>query len=268
MKWLRFFFVLNLFLGFNYQIKAQFLFTESFLLIPLDTNKHYVGRVAGSFSSQTQKEVVNQFAARAELVTRLKNNNILTFANNFQVLTNGGQTVLSGGYLFARFRKNIIRSLYPEYYAQFQWLESRGLESKFALTANLRQRIYRDDIMTLATAAGVLLEYEKWNFDGVKTQDLPINTNPITTYSPRFNWYLSYENRITENIHINTAIYYFLRLSFAESLPRLGMHCRLDFKINSHLTYNLNLKTMYEYQPIVPVNNLWYNINNELVYTF
>ena len=30
----------------------------------------------------------------------------------------------------------------------------------------------------------------------------------------------------------------------------------------------LNIKTMYEFEPIIPVSNWWYNFNNELVYNF
>jgi len=247
---------------------AQFLFTESFILIPIDTQKHYAGNISGSFSSQTQKETVNQIAARAELAMRLKGHHVLTIANNLQIITNGNQTILSGGYLFARFRKDISRSLYPEYYTQYQWLESRGLEQKFAFTANLRKRIYRDEKLNLATAAGFMFEYEKWNFEGVKTENLPTNTNPKETINPRFNWYFSYEQFINDQIVINAGLYYFLRTSFAESLPRIGFHGRFGYKITKNLRYNLNLRSMYDYQPIVPVSKLWYTFNNELVYNF
>ncbi len=250
------------------KIHAQFLFTESFVLIPIDTQKHYAGTISGSFSSQTQKETVNQIAARAELAMRLKGHHVLTVANNLQIITNGNQTILSGGYLFARFRQDISRSLYPEYYAQYQWLESRGLEQKFAITANLRKRIYRDEKLTLATAAGFMFEYEKWNFEGVKTENLPANTNPRETFNPRFNWYFSYEQFINNQIVINSGLYYFLRTSFVESLPRIGFHGRFGYKITKNLRYNLNLRTMYDYEPIVPVSKLWYTFTNELVYNF
>jgi hypothetical protein len=250
------------------KINAQFLFTESFVLIPIDTQKHYAGTISGSFSSQTQKETVNQLAARAELAMRLKGHHVLTVANNLQIITNGNQTILSGGYLFARFRQDISRSLYPEYYAQYQWLESRGLEQKFAITANLRKRIYRDEKLTLATAAGFMFEYEKWNFEGVKTENIPINTNPRETFNPRFNWYFSYEQFISDQIVINSGLYYFLRTSFDQSLPRIGFHGRFGYKITKNLRYNLNLRSMYDYEPIVPVSKLWYTFNNELVYNF
>lgn len=258
----------GIFLLLPYNSKSQFLFTESFVLIPVDTAKLYAGNISGSFSSQSQKEIVNQLTARAELAIRLKNNNIFTLANNLQIITNGGQTILSGGYLFTRFRKNITRSLYPEYYIQYQWLEARGLEQKWALTANYRKRIYRDENLNLATAAGILLEYEKWNFEGVKTENLPLNTNPISVFNPRFNWYFSYEQKIGEQFFINSGLYYFVKPNFNNAMPRIGAHARFGYKITKNLRYNLNLRTMYEYQPVVPVNNWWYNFNNELVYVF
>jgi len=262
--------ILTIFLAivFMFKTSAQFLFTESFILIPVDTQKHYAGNISGSFSSQTQKETVNQIAARAELAIRLKGNNILTVANNLQIITNGNQTILSGGYLFARFRKDISRSFYPEYFAQYQWLESRGLEQKFAITANIRKRIYRDEKLTLATAVGFMFEYEKWNFEGVKAENLPVNTNFRETYNPRFNWYFSYEQSLNEQIIINAGIYYFIKTNFNQPLPRIGLHTRFGYRLTKNLRYNLNLRAMNDYQPIVPVSNLWYSFNNELVYNF
>jgi hypothetical protein len=86
--------------------------------------------------------------------------------------------------------------------------------------------------------------------------------------NPRFNCYFSYEQKIGEQLFINTGLYYFLKTSFSETMPRIGMHARLGYKITKNLRYNLNFRTMYEYQPVVPVNNWWYNFNNELVYVF
>jgi len=252
----------------NLAVKAQFLFTESFVLIPIDTHRHYIGNIVGGFSSQSQKETVNQIAVRAEMAMRLKQNRILTIANNMQVITYGNQTVLSGGYVFARFRNDISRSLYPEYFAQVQWLETRGLEQKFALTANIRKRIFRDKTLTLATAAGLVFDYEKWNFDGVKTENIPANSNSKETYNPRLNWYFSYDHQINESININAGLYYFVRTSFTSPSPRIGSHIRFSYVINKNLRLNLNLKSMYEYQPVVPVSNLWYIFNNELAFTF
>ncbi len=245
---------------------SQFLFTESFVLIPVDTHQHYSGVLAGSFSSQTQKSTVNQLVARAEVAMRIKKN-ILTLANNTQLFTNGSETVLSGGYLFARFRKDITRSLYPEYFAQYQWLEARGLESKLALTANMRKRIFRDERLILATGAGFLLEYEKWNYMGVANERLPANTNAVEVVNPRFNCYFSYNQSFKKLINIDAAVYYYLNLVPNLARPRVGAHLRMGYRINKHLMYNLNLRAMNDYDPIVPVNSLWYNFNNELVYT-
>ncbi|MES2382039.1 MAG: hypothetical protein V4538_13415 [Bacteroidota bacterium] len=246
---------------------SQFLFPEGFVLIPLDTNQHYAGSFAGSFSSQTQKEVVNQFSGRAEVAIRLKKN-ILTLANNTQIITNGNTTVISGGYLFARFRKDITRSLYPEYFAQYQWLEARGLQSKISGTANMRKRIYRDTTLSLAAGAGFLLEYEKWNYDGVPTERLPLNTNPVEVINPRFNCYFSYDHFINNTITIDAAVYYYLRVLPSFSNPRLGAHTRFGYRINKNLSYNLTLRVMNDYNPVVPVNELWYNFINELVFNF
>lgn len=247
---------------------AQFLFTESFVLIPLDTSKKYAGSIAGSFSQQTQKYVVTQIGSRVELAQRINRLNVLTLAGNFQVVRNGGETILSGGYAFARYRSHIERNLYPEYTAQYQWFEVRGLEQKFATTANMRYRFIRNEKLSLAAAAGISMEYEKWGYSGVKDENLPANTNPREVFNPRFNSYISYDHNISEWMNLDMAIYYQFRTDTQLSRKRLGAHTRMNLRLTEHLTYALTLKIMGDYEPIVPVDVLWYNFTNELVFTF
>lgn len=249
-------------------VYAQFLFPESFVMIPLDTNRRYAGIISGSFSSQTQKLIVNQLNTRGELATRLKGNNILTFAQNFQLVRNGTETVLSGGYVFVRFRNNISHHLYPEYTGQYQWLEVRGLLQKVALTSNLRYNMIRTDKLVLGAAAGIVMEYEKWGYDGVPDERLPANTNPKEVYNPRFNSYISYDHAIADRVSLDMAVYYQVRTDRQLSRPRLGSHSRVNFKINSHLVYSVTLRLMEDFEPVVPVDPLWYNFSNEIALTF
>ena len=78
--------------------KGQFLFSESFVTIPLDTTKKTAGMISGSFNQQTQKNIVTQIGSRFEFAHRLKGVHVLTLAGNFQVVRNGNENVLSGGY--------------------------------------------------------------------------------------------------------------------------------------------------------------------------
>lgn len=239
-------------------------------MIPIDTNKKYAGNVSGIFNSQTQRYVVNQYGARSEFAHRIKGVNVITIAGSFDLITNGPQRVLSGGYLFTRFRDRINRKLHPEFMGQYQWFEVRGIEHKVALTTNYRYRFFRNDKLTLATSAGFMMEYEKWGFSGVQPEILAgiTNRSPVEIWNPRFNWYFSYDHQLNERVSLDIATYYNIRLDPNEGRRRLGYHARINLRITDHLTYRTYMRYMHDYQPVVPVTPYWFNFNNELVYTF
>lgn len=248
--------------------QAQFLFPESFIMIPLDTNKKITGNIAGAFNQQTQINLVTQFSLRSEVAMRLPNHNVFTFANSSQFIKDGSNVILGGGYVFMRFRKGIHRELYPEFLAQAQWKEIRGLQQKYALTANYRWRIKRNQKITLATAAGLMAEYERWGYSGVSAEDLPINQTPVEVFNPRFNWYFSCDYNLTQKFTLDAAVYYMVRIGETLNRKRLGLHARAGFNFTKHLGLFITCKTMLDDEPVVPVNRLWYNLNNELVFIF
>ena len=260
-------FILLLFLLSGYA-NAQFLFSESFVTIPLDTSRKTAGMISGRFNQQTQKYIVTQIGSRFEFARRLNKVHVLTLAGNFQVVRNGNENVLTGGYVFGRFRNRITRKIFPEYMAQYQWFESRGLEQKFAITANMRYRFVRTEKLTLAAAMGFVGEYEKWNYSGVPDEKLPTNTNPKEVFNPRFNSYVSYDQIISDQINVNASVYYMHRLDFELSRKRLGFFTRMNFKFTNHISYAVTIKLMHDYQPIVPVSPTWYIFTNEVVFNF
>jgi len=247
---------------------AQFIFPESFIMMPLDTSKKYAGTISGAFSQQTQEYVVTQLNSRIELAKRIQTVNIFTIAGNFQIVRNGPETVLSGGYIFGRYRDRTNRKLHPEYMLQYQWLEARGLEQKIASTANMRYRFVRTENLSLAAAFGILMEYEKWNFSAVREKNLPAETNDVEVLNPRFNSYISYDHDLGDRLNIDMAVYYQFRLDDKLSRKRIGLHSRLNIKLTNKLNYAVTIRLMDDRQPIVPVDPLWYNFSNELVLAF
>lgn len=256
-----------LLLIFSKTAMAQFLFPESFIMIPLDTNRKIIGNVGGSFSQQTQINIVTQFSLRAEFAKRI-NNDVVTLVTNNQLIRDGSENILGGGYAYLRYRRKINRILYPEFALQSQWKEVRGLQQRWSSTANYRWRIKRSEKLTLAAAAGIIAEYEKWGYDGVPVENRPPDLTPVEVFNPRFNWYFSYDHDITDKLWIDAAVYYQVRLGEVLSRERMGMHARVGVKIASNVTFMAMWKGLYDEGPVVPVGKLWYNINNELVFTF
>ncbi|MEP0985055.1 hypothetical protein [Ekhidna sp.] len=83
-------------------LKAQILFTESYTVI-LDTTKQIKGNFLPSFKYQNQRENLLEFSNQADL-SALIGDNAITFANNVAVTRFGGETILSGGYIYGEYR--------------------------------------------------------------------------------------------------------------------------------------------------------------------
>jgi hypothetical protein len=252
------------------QTYAQFLFPESYIILPIDTNKRNAGVIGGSFKSHTQKRVITEYQANSEFAHRFTHNNILTVVSNIGLIRNGEQTILSGGYVFTRYRHHISRNFYPEYMVQYQWMEVRGLEHKVAVTYNWRYRFIRTENTRLAIAGGLMGEYEDWSYRGVPEERLVLepNTDNINVFNPRFNGYLSYDQQISERATLDMALYYNVRMFSPLLRTRYGAHAAVRVKISKHLQFRSLLRIMNDLQPVVPVTNWWHQFNNELVLSF
>ncbi|MEQ9146942.1 MAG: hypothetical protein RLP13_01610, partial [Cytophagales bacterium] len=86
----------------NISSNAQLLYPESYVII-FDTTRTYKGTIAPSVEIKTPKELYVEINNRANIAYRLKNHGIIV-ANNFELTKNGSQTILSGGYLYFKFK--------------------------------------------------------------------------------------------------------------------------------------------------------------------
>lgn len=121
---------------------AQILHTESFSVI-IDSVKKVKGRILPDFNFQTLKQEYFEFENISDISFRFKNN-ALTFANKVQLTKYGGENILSGGYLYAEYRKIYDNNLVLEPFVQFHWNEPRGLVSKQSAGMYLRYRLVSD----------------------------------------------------------------------------------------------------------------------------
>ncbi|MBL7995797.1 hypothetical protein JNM05_10545 [bacterium] len=120
---------------------AQILYPESFTVI-LDTTKTIKGSITPELQIQTQKKLLVEISNLADLAMRFGENSI-TLANKIEFTKFGREKLLSGGYVYGKFRNDLDARLVLEYYSQVHWAEARGLERKYAAGAGARIRIVR-----------------------------------------------------------------------------------------------------------------------------
>lgn len=177
----------------------------------------------------------------------------LKLANSFQLIKSGSDVILSGGYLYAKFVSSYQKAVKPEVFVQYQWREARGIEEKYATGINLRIRFHRSQTAGIYYGVGGFYEYELWNYDGVPEEQLPADLSPVTNRLFKINSYFSLKWRPVKTLNFDLGLYYQSRYDDLDR-PRLGCHLNLEYQITKNLALGINVQTLYDYSPVVPVD--------------
>ena len=150
-------------------LKAQLLFPESFVVI-FDTTKNFKGSVSPSLEIKTQKQLYVEITNRADMALRFRNHGII-LANKFELTKDGPQTIISGGFFYAKFKTFYDNPFILEHYVQYQWAEARGLDEKYALGSNLRYKILKNEKGGVFVGMGRFLNTNAGHFVGYRRID-------------------------------------------------------------------------------------------------
>jgi len=250
----------------NNNIQSQILFPESFPII-FDTTKNYKGSITPEFNIQTQKELLVEINNTTEIAIKIKNNSLI-IANKFELEKFGSETFLSGGYIYAKFKNFTDRRCMLEYYSQYQWAEARGLDTKYAFGTNFRLKVYKDLKGGFFTGIGPFYEFEKWIFDGVKDENLPEDTTPIETKSIKINFYLNFKRILLEVLNLDIGLYFQSKIKTLFNNPRVASCTELSYRINENVSIGIVYRNIYDFQPVVPIDNWYHRIYYQLSATF
>ena len=168
---------------------AQLLFPESFVVI-FDTTKQFKGSFSPSLEIKTQKQLYLEITNRTDVAFRFGKHGV-TIANKFELTKDGPQTIISGGFVYGKFKTFYDNPFVLEHYVQYQWAEARGLDKKYAIGSNLRYKILKNKKGGFFVGIGPFLEHELWTFRGVPNDRLPIVTNDREYDTWKLNVYVS-----------------------------------------------------------------------------
>lgn len=250
----------------NISSNAQLLYPESYVII-FDTTRTYKGTIAPSVEIKTPKELYVEINNRANIAYRLKNHGIIV-ANNFELTKNGSQTILSGGYLYFKFKIFYDNPIVLEHYAQYQWADARGMSQKYAAGSNLRYKIYKNLNGGAFAGIGPFYEYEQWNYTAVPTDKLPEVLSIVETHLFKLNAYVSIRQTLTDKVKAEFAFYYQDPFEDLFKNPRIGGSLGISYSFTSTVAFAVQYRMLYDFKPVVPVDNLWYNAFTELQVTF
>ena len=265
MKRFLFYTALFLFIGITESL-GQILHAESFSVI-LDSTQKIKGSIVPDFEFQNQKKDLLEFENTSDISFRFKKNAI-TLANKIELSKYGDETLLSGGYLYVEYRKILEKRFALEPFSQLHWSEARGLEFKYAGGINARYRVITIDQIGLFAGTGPFYEYERWNYDGVKDNLVPAITTEINSEEVKLGTYISFKWETNFNITLDISMYHQARFDEIFTTPRLASSSSITFNFTEHLGLILQYQNIYDYKPLVPIDNLYNKVTFSIDISF
>ncbi len=247
-------------------VNAQLLFPESFVVI-FDTTRHFKGSVAPSLEIKTQRQLYVEVTNRADVAFRFKNHGI-TVANKFELTRDGSETILSGGFMYGKFKTFYDNPFVLEHYVQYQWAEARGLSQKFAIGSNLRYKIFKTQKGGAFAGIGPFYEYELWDYRGVPLERIPAQTPEVQNEVLKLNIYLSTKRELSEKIRFEGALYFQDDFREIFNNPRWAGSTSFSYSFTENIAFAVNLQVIYDYAPLVPIDKFWLNTFSALEVTF
>lgn len=232
-----------------------------------DSVKHLFGEVSAGFSIDKTTETIYSLSTDADLGYRFSRN-LAILAGAFEVLQTKEERLLNAGFVHNRYRFAYNRLISPEIFGQYQYDNVRGLKERFLAGAGPRFRLQKDSLGNLYLGAGLMYEYERWDHSATGTETgVPPRREVINRFI-KFTSYLSFSRQLVERINIRTIIYFQARPDSHFDEPRLAADAEVKFKITEVLALSIVYNIIYDSNPPVPIDKVYYSLENQLSLIF
>ncbi|MEP7109812.1 MAG: DUF481 domain-containing protein [Ferruginibacter sp.] len=226
---------------------------------PADSTKKWnVALQAGADFSSEKK--VFDWDTRADITWFVKDNHLMSavFLNSF--IGTGGSDLQNTGFVHLRYRDNDTRKISPEYFAQYQWDNLRGMVNRYLMGTNLRFRLIETKTLDLYAGIGLMYEWEKWNFDGVDSVKLPV-LRPAFVRSAlmKLNQYFKISIKLFKSTDFTFTNYFQASPDKHIVTPRIADFIQWNIPLSKKFSINLNIESIYDAAPIVPVQHFYYS---------
>lgn len=165
---------------------------------------------------------------------------------------------------YSHFRANFFKenTLSYELFAQYQYDLQRFLDHRYLVGSGMRLRFIEGDVFTVWAGVGAMYEIEEWDNpleEGVVIRRMLKNTN-----------YLSTKMHITDWVSFTTIVYFQWGYDGIDEELRSRIHTDnvLEFEILENFSFTTTFQGSYDTNPVIPVTNFIYNLNNGFTLKF
>lgn len=246
-------------------VKSQILHADGFGR-PVDSTHHFKGAIDVGMSINKQSNVIVSFDAKGDL-SYWHLNNVLITTNSYSLFRTGSKNLINGGFSHLRYRMHIQKKVQPEFFAQYQLDNIRGMKERLLGGSNLRFKLVENKNTAVFASLGAMYEFEKWDYSGIKPDATP-KPDTIRNRFIKLNSYVSYRQKFNDQVNLNLIFYFQSRPDSYFIVPRLSAEAHLNFKINKHIALAMHANIFYDAAPPVPIFNLYYTFVNRFIFTF
>ena len=203
-------------------------------------------------------------------ITKLTAGNHLLAAKLSNTFTSiSGGNLQNAGYLHFRFRDNDTRKISPEYFTQYQWDDLRGMQNRYLFGCNLRYMVKESKAFDFYIGLGLMYEWEKWNYNGVAPKNLPaVHPAFIITRLLKINQYVKLSGKLFKTTELTFTNFIQARPDKYFNYPRIASFLQWNVPFSKKVSINLTYESIYDFLPVVPIRNYYFNYQSGLSVVF
>jgi hypothetical protein len=221
-----------------------------------------------SISSDKQKKNVLDLGSNIEVDRFFKNNYVLLGIIRNDAVFSGKTAIQNEGQFHLRFRDMDKRKYSLEEFVQYQWNGAWGLEYRNLAGVNFRMKFLEKRKADLYAALGVFHEWEKWNWNGVKDQDVPVNATDRFSTKFRFNNYFKYSVKLSDIVDVSAITYVQFPLSGKFFQPRWYVDANLYLAASKHINFVVHWDHISDRARVVPIDDFYYSFSTGIQMNF
>lgn len=246
---------------------GQILNIEKSRLDSLSREKPYQVKLEANIDfynrSATNDEKAEFFSTEAALnATYAPGAQAYLLIGEINYVENNSNNILNNGNLHFRTTFNHRKTFSTEVYVQGQYDNFRGLTDRVLVGIAERWKVIENEKFDWHVAAGPMFEYERWRTpDGEEIKQKRL---------PKLSSYLTLRWKISDQMDFNTILYYQVGYDKEAELTRhrVSNTTNLNFKINDKLSFHTGISIAYDDEPIVPITEFIYSVENGISLDF
>ncbi len=217
----------------------------------------WTGELGADFSLNKYNDQIIKVGGQANAAYFSTNHGYLLLSN-IDLVNVDGNSLVSNGYIHLRSTLHRKNSFSPEAFVQYQYNNNLGLQNRALGGAGVRYTFLTRPNLRGHISTGFMYEFEEWSL----SDDLTVK-----------NEYIKSTSNIVVRGQLNpqtslTMIGYYQARPDRFFKPRATSENQLNIRMGRSVTFRVSFTMTYDFEPVIDVPNLTYELKNGIVLSF